>query len=102
VLRSGARRTGVTVHYVDERYDEGRIIAQWPVAVLPGDDPDRLAARVLQVEHLLYPLAAQHVCRALAAGEEAVPLPPPGASYVPDGNVSPVLIELVHRAFQPR
>ena len=55
VLRSGAALSGPTIHFVDERYDEGRIFAQWPVPVLPGDTPDALAARVLRVEHALYP-----------------------------------------------
>ena len=102
VIRSGVDRSGVTVHFVDDRYDEGGILAQWPVAVLPGDDARSLAARVLEVEHLLYPLAAQQLCRALAAGEEPVPLPPPGDGRVPDGTVSPILLELVQGAFSFR
>ena len=81
VLRSGVRVTGPTVHFVDERYDEGSILAQWPVPVLPGDDAATLAARVLETEHLLYPLAAQHVCRALAAGERPAPLAPPCETF---------------------
>lgn len=72
VLRSGARVTGVTVHFVDEEYDEGGIIAQWPVPVREDDDPDRLAARVLEVEHRLLP----EVVAALARGE--VELDPEG------------------------
>jgi phosphoribosylglycinamide formyltransferase 1 len=61
VLAAGCTVSGVTVHHVDERYDEGSIIAQWPVPVEVGDTPESLAARVLQVEHVLYPaaLAAQ-------------------------------------------
>jgi formyltetrahydrofolate-dependent phosphoribosylglycinamide formyltransferase len=55
VLASGACVTGVTVHYVDEEYDRGTIVAQWPVPVLSGDDAHSLAARVLRVEHVLYP-----------------------------------------------
>jgi phosphoribosylglycinamide formyltransferase 1 len=55
VLESGARVSGVTVHLVDERYDTGPILAQWPVPVLPGDTPEVLAARVLGVEHRLLP-----------------------------------------------
>jgi phosphoribosylglycinamide formyltransferase/phosphoribosylglycinamide formyltransferase-1 len=55
VLASGATVTGVTAHFVDEEYDRGPIIAQWPVPVLNGDDSATLAARVLRVEHLLYP-----------------------------------------------
>jgi phosphoribosylglycinamide formyltransferase-1 len=81
VLRAGVRVTGPTVHLVDERYDEGAILAQWPVPVLPGDDVPALAARVLAVEHQLYPLAAQHVCRAIAAGERPAPLAHSCASF---------------------
>lgn len=66
VLRSGAAVSGATVHYVNERYDEGRILAQWPVPVLPGDTPASLAARVLEVEHVLYPEAACALARSVA------------------------------------
>lgn len=55
VLASGARVTGVTVHFVDEAYDEGAIVAQWPVPVLEDDDAEVLGARVLEVEHWLLP-----------------------------------------------
>jgi formyltetrahydrofolate-dependent phosphoribosylglycinamide formyltransferase len=55
VLASGVAISGATVHYVDEQYDHGPIIAQWPVPVMPGDDADKLAARVLEVEHRLLP-----------------------------------------------
>jgi phosphoribosylglycinamide formyltransferase-1 len=64
VIASGTRLTGPTVHFVDERYDEGPVIAQAPVPVLPTDTPDELAARVLQAEHQLY----QRVVEAVAAG----------------------------------
>jgi phosphoribosylglycinamide formyltransferase-1 len=64
VIESGARVTGVTAHFVDEQYDRGRIIAQWPVPVFGSDDAGTLAARVLRVEHLLYP----RVVDAVAAG----------------------------------
>lgn len=55
VLESGARVSGPTVHFVDEIYDHGPIIAQWPVPVLFSDDEAALAARVLRIEHLLLP-----------------------------------------------
>lgn len=64
VLARGARLSGATVHFVDERYDEGPIVAQWPVAVLPGDSVEGLSARVLEAEHALLP----RVVEALAAG----------------------------------
>jgi phosphoribosylglycinamide formyltransferase-1 len=57
VLESGVRWTGVTVHLVDEEYDTGPIILQEPVPVYPGDSVEELAARVLEIEHQLYPRA---------------------------------------------
>ena len=81
VLESGARISGPTVHFVDEEYDRGTILAQWPVPVLPGDSPEALAARVLAVEHRLYPMAADHLCRALAEGKVPGPLALPGETF---------------------
>lgn len=60
VIDYGARWTGATVHLVDEEYDTGPIVLQEPVAVLPHDTAESLAARVLHMEHRLYPLALQH------------------------------------------
>lgn len=74
VLASGARVSGPTVHLVDERYDEGRILGQWPVPVRTDDTPGSLAARVLDAEHTLYPRVAAHVCAALAEGRPVTPL----------------------------
>jgi phosphoribosylglycinamide formyltransferase-1 len=51
--------SGATVHLVDEEYDTGPIILQDTVPVLPDDDAESLAARVLRVEHRLYPAALQ-------------------------------------------
>lgn len=56
-LETGVRLHGCTVHFVRAEMDDGPIIAQAAVPVLDGDDPDMLAARVLQAEHRLYPLA---------------------------------------------
>lgn len=55
VLGARARVSGCTVHVVDEAYDRGPIVAQWPVPVAPDDTPDTLAARVLRAEHALFP-----------------------------------------------
>jgi phosphoribosylglycinamide formyltransferase-1 len=71
VIRAGCRVSGVTVHHVDERYDEGAIIAQWPVPVLPGDSPQSLAARVLRTEHRLYPVAVAAIASARRGGSPA-------------------------------
>lgn len=64
VVASGAKVSGATVHFVDEQYDHGPIIAQWPVPVFSSDTPASLGRRVLQVEHALYP----RVVDALSAG----------------------------------
>ena len=64
VLQSGATVSGATVHYVDEEYDRGAILAQWPVPVLADDSVKSLAERVLKVEHVLYP----RVIDAVASG----------------------------------
>lgn len=81
VLASGARLSGPTVHFVDEEYDRGSIVGQWPVPIRPDDTPETLATRVLKVEHRLYPLVADHVCRALAEGREPGPLVLPGEVF---------------------
>ena len=75
VLDSGAKLSGPTIHFVNECYDEGRILAQWPVPVLPDDTPQTLAARVLEVEHLLYPAAADALASGLAGGRDVTPRP---------------------------
>jgi phosphoribosylglycinamide formyltransferase-1 len=57
VIASGDRVSGATVHLVDEEYDRGPVVLQREVAVQPEDTPERLAERVLEVEHELYPEA---------------------------------------------
>jgi len=54
-LKSGVKISGCTVHAVRPKMDEGPILGQAAVAVLPDDTPERLAARVLKAEHKLYP-----------------------------------------------
>lgn len=67
-LKAGDKVAGCSVHEVTAKLDDGPVIAQTEVAVLPGDTPETLAARVLIAEHQLYP-------RALAAyvGRERSP-----------------------------
>ncbi len=66
-LAAGVKLHGCTVHLVTEAMDEGPILAQAAVPVLADDDADRLAARVLAQEHVIYPLAL----RAFAEGRPA-------------------------------
>jgi phosphoribosylglycinamide formyltransferase-1 len=62
------------VHFVVPELDAGPVIAQAKVPVLPGDDEDKLAARVLEQEHQLYPLALAEVAsgRAVLAGDAVI------------------------------
>lgn len=57
VVDYGVHWTGATVHVVEEEYDTGPIVLQEPVPVYPDDTPEDVAARVLQVEHRIYPEA---------------------------------------------
>jgi formyltetrahydrofolate-dependent phosphoribosylglycinamide formyltransferase len=63
VLASGATESGATVHFVDEDFDRGDIIAQEKVPVIPTDTPDSLAARVLEAEHRLLPRVVLELAR---------------------------------------
>lgn len=73
-LEAGDREAGATVHEVTADLDAGPILGQARVPVLPGDTPDALAARVLPMEHRLYPA----VLRRYASGDRTpvcLPLP---------------------------
>jgi phosphoribosylglycinamide formyltransferase-1 len=56
-LETGVKIHGATVHFVAEEMDSGPIIAQGALAVREDDDAESLAARVLKLEHRIYPLA---------------------------------------------
>jgi len=73
-LAAGVKVTGCTVHYVRFETDTGPIIAQAAVPVLPDDDEESLAARVLAAEHRLYPLALRLIAegRVRVRGERAI------------------------------
>ncbi len=55
VIKNGDKKSGVTVHLVNEEYDAGNILFQEECDVLPGDTPDTLAERVHQLEYEHYP-----------------------------------------------
>lgn len=78
-LEAGAKRHGATVHFVVPEMDSGPIVAQDSVPVLDDDTPETLAARVLEVEHRLYPQAL----RLVAEGRATLP-----AAGDEDGNAS--------------
>jgi len=70
-LLAGEEYAGCSVHVVTEELDDGPVIGQKRVRILPRDDPESLAARVLAEEHALYPEALDRFCRALIEPEDS-------------------------------
>ena len=62
VIDSGVKKTGVTIHYVNSNYDQGQIIVQKTINVLPEDTHITLAKKVLNIEHQLYPFVLKAIC----------------------------------------
>ena len=62
MIDAGVKLAGCTVHFVSPEMDAGPIIGQASVPVLPSDDADTLAARILKQEHRLYPLCMELLC----------------------------------------
>lgn len=86
-LAAGVRLHGCTVHMVRPEMDEGPILVQAAVPVLPDDDADRLAARVLDCEHRIYPLAV----RLIAEGRARVENNRVVLTGVPDDGATPLI-----------
>ncbi len=61
----GVKYSGCTTHYVSEQVDSGKIITQEVVEVLENDTQETLASRILEKEHLTYPLALELACKEL-------------------------------------
>lgn len=55
VIESGERESGITIHYVNDKYDEGEIIFQAKCEILTGDTPEILAQKIHELEHRHYP-----------------------------------------------
>ena len=64
VIAAKEKESGITIHYVNERYDEGEHIAQFRCPVLPDDTPETLAERIHGLEHAHYPNVVEGVLRA--------------------------------------
>src|SRR2546430_10406230 len=73
-LADGIKIHGCTVHFVRHEVDQGPIIAQAAVPVLSSDQPATLAARVLEAEHMIYPMALAFVAsgKARVEGERVI------------------------------
>ena len=73
VINSGKSESGATVHFVDEIYDHGPIILQKQVEVLETDTAESLAARILKLEHELYPEVVKAFCENKIIMENNIP-----------------------------
>ncbi|MBN2279416.1 MAG: phosphoribosylglycinamide formyltransferase [Candidatus Marinimicrobia bacterium] len=62
VVESGVNVTGITIHFVDEKYDNGSVILQKEVKVEPGDTPEMVAEKVLKLEHKYFPEVVRLLC----------------------------------------
>ncbi len=72
VLAAGEKESGITIHMVNERYDEGKVLFQAKCPVLPGDDADTLAERIHALEHAHYPAVVENYLKELRSSP---PLP---------------------------
>ena len=68
VLAAGEQQSGITIHYVNDRYDSGDIIFQATCPVLPDDTPDTLAARVHELEYRHFPRVIEETASACGTG----------------------------------
>ncbi|HEX6828867.1 MAG TPA: phosphoribosylglycinamide formyltransferase [Burkholderiales bacterium] len=84
-IEAGVKIHGCTVHFVTDQLDGGPIVAQAAVPVLPGDDEQRLGARVLEQEHRIFPAAIGWFLEGrmrLAGNRVEVDAPPPAGSVL--------------------
>lgn len=61
VIEAGEKESGISIHYVNERYDEGEIIFQAKVKIEPGDSPDSLAQKIHGLEYEHYPRIIEEI-----------------------------------------
>ena len=61
VIQAGEKKSGITIHYVNEQYDKGDIIFQAECPVLPHDTPDSLAARIHELEYRHFPVVIEKI-----------------------------------------
>ncbi len=70
VLEARETHTGVTVHFVDDKYDHGEIIMQKSIPVFDDDTPEKLSTRVLKLEHSFYPEVLESISKQKYKGVE--------------------------------
>lgn len=70
VVTAGETESGITIHYLNEHYDEGQIIAQYRCPVMPNDTPQDVATRVHALEYEYYPKVIEQLLMTLPATDE--------------------------------
>lgn len=65
VIAAGEKETGISIHYVNEDYDEGEIIFRKKIPILPGDTPESIAERIHKLEHEHFPKVIEKLVREL-------------------------------------
>jgi len=62
VVLAGEKTTGITIHYVDDKFDEGEIIAQYTTDLAAGDTPEIVAAKIHELEMKWFPAVIEKIC----------------------------------------
>ena len=70
VIQAGEKESGITIHWVNEHYDEGEIIFQARCPVLPSDTPEELAQRIHKLEYEYYPQVIEKIAKQVCGGKE--------------------------------
>ena len=65
VVRAGEHESGITIHYIDDHYDEGAIIFQASCPLSPSDTPDDVARKVHALEYAHYPRVIEQVLQSI-------------------------------------
>ncbi|MEI6455462.1 MAG: phosphoribosylglycinamide formyltransferase [bacterium] len=61
VISNGDRESGITIHYLNEHYDEGQVIFQARCPVMPNDSPEMLASRIHELEYEHFPVVIEKI-----------------------------------------
>jgi phosphoribosylglycinamide formyltransferase-1 len=68
VIQAGDKESGITIHFVNEQYDEGEVVFQARCPVLPSDTPEELAQRVHKLEYEYYPQVIEKIAKKVCKG----------------------------------
>ncbi|RLD36889.1 MAG: phosphoribosylglycinamide formyltransferase, partial [Bacteroidetes bacterium] len=63
IIEAGDKQSGITIHYVNEKYDEGQVIFQASVDIDSTDSPDSLAAKIHELEYAHFPVVIEEVVK---------------------------------------